>query len=131
MGLGKLVLKGGETIGGVKKKKKHKKKRKDKAIDNSNVDLVAHGEACAPGAPHQRDSSEQDKGTEPSKFEYEKEFKFETARMKEGKARSTAWGATYRAPPNVLHGYEREVKGETYEERLDLRCAKKADRMCK
>jgi hypothetical protein len=53
------------------------------------------------------------------------------ARLKEGKARSTAWGSTFRAPPPVLHGYDRKVKGVTASERLDLRAASKADKFAK
>jgi hypothetical protein len=40
-------------------------------------------------------------------------------------------GQGYRAPPPVLHGYSAPVTGETHEERLDIRCAKKADKFCK
>lgn len=39
----------------------------------------------------------------------------------QGKVRSTAWGCTYRAPPEILHGYDRKVTGKTASERLDLR----------
>jgi hypothetical protein len=128
MGLGKLLLKGGETVGGVSKRK-HKKKKK--AAEEPSLAAATKDQASPSAAADASKSSEQAAGTEPTKFEYEKEFKFETERMKESKARSTAWGATYRAPPKILHGYDRQVQGVTYEERLDLRCAKKADRMCK
>lgn len=52
-------------------------------------------------------------------------------RMSAPKARSTAWGSSYRAPPEVLHGYTKKVTGANAEERLDLRCASKGDRYCK
>jgi hypothetical protein len=35
--------------------------------------------------------------------------------------RSTAWGSTYRAAPEILHGYDRKVTGKTASERLDMR----------
>lgn len=129
MGLGKLVLKGGEQVGGVGKKKGKKKKAKQQP-DEATTETAA---AAASDDAGPSGAAEAGTGTAkpPPKLEYEQEFKFETARMQEGKARSTAWGATYKAPPEILHGYDRKVNGETYEERLDLRCAKKADRMCK
>lgn len=133
MGLGKLVLKGGEEVKGVSKKKVRKKKT-DPASAEAVAATTEDGDAGEPDQPSTSGAAEADTGAAklpPPKLEYEKEFKFETARMEEGKARSTAWGATYRAPPEILHGYRKKVVGETYEERLDLRCAKKADRMCK
>ena len=39
----------------------------------------------------------------------------------QGKTRNTAWGCTYRAPPEILHGYDKKVTGKTASERLDLR----------
>ena len=47
------------------------------------------------------------------------------------KVRSTPWGASYRAPPTILHGYDKVVSGSNAQERLDLRCAAKADKFCK
>ena len=121
---GKLVLKGGFSLkpdAGVKKKKK-KSKTDDgagKSTDGledaiAGADGLINGES-APAKPHV----------------YEEDFLFETERLKQGKARSTPWGNSYRAPPAVLHGYDKVVKGENPSERLDLRCAGKADRMCK
>ena len=137
MPLGALKLKGGETLGGVKKKKKASKKHADATAEQASKDT-----GDVPAATADQDGQAGPSGAKPegtdyaaaatnSKLEYEKEFKFETKRMEEGKARGTAWGVTYRAPPAILHGYDKKVKGDTYEERLDLRCAKKADRMCK
>jgi hypothetical protein len=124
--LGKLVLKGGQSVGGVKKKKKGSKSKRQQGSEAGT---------SAPDEHAQAGEGETGTGgtittTHPG-FLYEKEFKFESERMNEGKARSTAWGATYSKAPTILHGYDKQVKGDTYEERLDLRCAKKADRMCK
>lgn len=124
---GKLVLKGGQTLVSkdIKKKKKSKKKRETAAlVASSDQDNPASKEAVA-GEPSQQ--AQQGKQGEA----YEKEFKFETERADSAKPRSTAWGVSYRKPPDILHGYNAPVKGDTQEERLDLRCAKKADRMCK
>lgn len=129
MPLGKLVLKGGQELVGIKKKKKKSKKSKTKDNDDERQGQDAGSEEKS--AKQEAGTSGGATGKEPAAFLYEKEFQFETQRMDEGKARSTAWGATYRAPPEILHGYSRQVKGDTFEERLDLRCAKKADRMCK
>ena len=131
MGLGKLVLKGGEEVKGVSKKKSRMKKDKTAAASVVAAVEAKEGDAEDADEPSTSGAAQASTAKPPPKLEYEKEFKFETARMEEGKARSTAWGATYKAPPNILHGYDRKVQGDTFEERLDLRCAKKADRMCK
>lgn len=124
---GKLVLKGGETLqGGVKKKKK---KKKDAALSSPVADQAG-------------DQGKKPTGTDGKVVDatainimsgknYEQEFEFEVQRMKEGKTRSTPWGSSYRAPPEILHGYSQKVTGKNAEERLDLRCAKKADKFCK
>jgi len=62
---------------------------------------------------------------------YDEEFELESLKRQEGKARTTPWGSSYRAPPEILHGYSNKVKGVTADERLDLRCAAKADKFCK
>jgi FAM32A len=133
MGLGQLKLKGGEVVSGsVSKKKKSKKSKKAQANESAEQQPgPGTSEALAEGDPaHAPSSAQAPAGMVPA-FEYEKEFKFESERMDAGKARSTAWGVSYRAPPAILHGYDAKVRGDTYEEKLDLRCAKKADRMCK
>ena len=131
MGLGKLVLKGGEQVGSVSKKKGKKKRKPQQQLDEASAAPAEGAAGDEAGPDGAAEGAEPGTAKPPPKLEYEKEFKFETARMQEGKARSTAWGATYKAPPEILHGYNRKVTGDTYEERLDLRCAKKADRMCK
>lgn len=45
------------------------------------------------------------------------------ARAAAGKTRTTAWGSSFRAPPPILHGYDKKVSGTTASERLDLRRA--------
>jgi len=106
-------LKGGETIGGVHKKKKKKSASKSQA----NVSEEGGKEAEGPATT--------------SQAAYEKEFEFEEQRRKEGKVKTTPWGSSYRAAPEILHGYDRRVQGDTAEERLDMRCATKADKFCK
>eukprot|EP00210_Caulerpa_lentillifera_P009499 g9059.t1 len=106
---GKLKLKGESKVISKKKKKKKTEKKEDtkvKGIDPTSVS-VQSGKT------------------------YEEEFDIETKRANESKPRSTAWGISYAKPPKILHGYNREVKGDTAEERLDLRCAKRTDKFCK
>ncbi|CAD7696492.1 unnamed protein product [Ostreobium quekettii] len=117
---GKLHLKGDKPLKGVKKKRKQKKgvavvpaeegekegqKSKKPAVDPASVSATGHT--------------------------YEQEFPSEVEKGREGKTRNTPWGSSYRAPPQILHGYRVEVKGDNAQERLDLRCAKKADKFCK
>ena len=147
MPLGKLTLKGGETLGGVKKKKKKKQSASTPAaLDSADrFSSAADEAAAAPTQPksstHAAEEQAQDAAGKQSasahparvdpKLQYEREFEHEAERMSKPKARANAWGVTYQEPPPILHGYDRKVTGDTYEERLDLRCAKKADRMCK
>lgn len=115
---GKLVLKGGQTLktGGVEKSKKKSKNK-----------LKKSSEAEQAGAETDKQVGN---GATDAKT-YEEEFHFEMDRANQGKARSTPWGVSYGRAPEILHGYSKPVTGSTQEERLDLRCAKKADRMCK
>ncbi|GAB4817558.1 hypothetical protein N2152v2_004604 [Parachlorella kessleri] len=110
---GKLVLKGGlqVTAHGVEKKKKKKKK----------------------AAPLEDLPEEERKQLEEQKKAQTgiSEFDLEMAKAKEGKVKNTPWGSSFRAPPEILHGYAKKVKGKTAEERLDLRCAVKTDKFCK
>lgn len=126
----KKTTTGGETLGGaggVKKKKK--KSKKDKGGDKDAAAPLAAGEdAAAAGATGKPSSAP---GITTKGTTYEQEFDLEMQRMKQGKARSTAWGSTYRAPPPVLHGYSAPVKGATASERLDMRASGKADKFCK
>jgi hypothetical protein len=122
---GKLVLKGGQTLVSkdIKKKSKSKKKKRDPAAEVTARETTGSQPTSTEPGPEK----EQGRIGEA----YEKEFKFETERADSAKPRSTAWGVSYRKPPSILHGYSAPVTGDTREERLDLRCAKKADRMCK
>jgi hypothetical protein len=51
--------------------------------------------------------------------------------VQESKGRTQCYGTNYRAAPEILHGYNRKVTGETVMERLDMRCGQKADKHCK
>eukprot|EP01024_Parvocaulis_polyphysoides_P049418 TRINITY_DN4785_c0_g1_i1.p3 TRINITY_DN4785_c0_g1~~TRINITY_DN4785_c0_g1_i1.p3 ORF type:complete len:131 (-),score=25.39 TRINITY_DN4785_c0_g1_i1:290-682(-) len=126
---GKLRLKGDKISGGVKKKKKSKK-----TVENLEDQIVV-GDTNQPEQPNvtQRDkSAKQESISIVSGKTYEEEFCFEMAKAREGKTRSTPWGSSFRAPPEVLHGYTEKVKGDVNaEQRLDVRCAMKADKFCK
>mmetsp|Transcript_189 Transcript_189/g.494 ORF Transcript_189/g.494 Transcript_189/m.494 type:complete len:129 (-) Transcript_189:1134-1520(-) len=119
---GKLNLKGGISLTKQELKKK-KKKKKVKAPEGEHPE----GEEGEEGA-------KQDLGgidiTAPGKG-YEELFPYESKRAKESKGRTQCYGTNYRAAPEILHGYDRKVKGETVEERLDMRCGQKADKFCK
>ena len=52
---------------------------------------------------------------------YEEEFLLEMNKAREGKSKATPWGSGYKKAPEILHGYDKKVKGKTAEERLDLR----------
>lgn len=54
---------------------------------------------------------------------YEEEFDLEMKKLKQSRAAKTV--------PEVLHGYAAKVRGDTAEERLDLRAAMKSDKFCK
>lgn len=112
---GRLVLKGGlkVTKTGVEKKKKHKKKKKK---SGEETDGGQEGEGSV-GAPHQKS--------------YEDEFFLEMEKAKKGHAKDTPWGQGYKKAPKILHGYTAAVKGNTAEERLDMRAAMKSDKFCK
>ncbi|CAG9460946.1 unnamed protein product [Pedinophyceae sp. YPF-701] len=118
---GKLKLKGGEvvTANGVQK---HKKKKRSKT--------VPEGEEVDPGTGEKKISGAA-VDTREGKT-YEQIFDLEMQRVKQERSRgATPWGSSYRAPPEILHGYKKKVKGLTASERLDLRCASKSDRTCK
>jgi hypothetical protein len=52
---------------------------------------------------------------------YEEEFSLEMSKAKEGKAKAAPWSSGYKKAPEILHGYDKKVKGKTAEERLDMR----------
>lgn len=130
---GRLILKGGQALvsKGIKKKKKKKKIKHSDSEKPEETDVAQDPKGENPGKGNNTEEVTQlPAGTKPPS-EYEAEFKLEMARAEEAKSRSTAWGVSYRAPPKVLHGYQAPVTGATFEQRLDTRCARKADRMCK
>ena len=117
-------MQGGQSLGVAKKTRKKKKAKPAEEGENPEGEKpAAPGDASEPPSAQQRMGKAGDL--------YEKEFNFETERAEQGKTRSTPWGQGYRAPPAVLHGYSAPVTGDTSEQRLDLRCAKKADKFCK
>ena len=62
---------------------------------------------------------------------YEEEFSLEMKQALQGKVSSTPWGSSYRAPPEVLHGYDKKIKPKNASERLDLRSAMKSDKFAR
>lgn len=136
---GKLVLKGGATLGGGVDKKKKKAKKQATTTTTTTGEQEQQpaaagtaGAAAGDGAgPSSASCEELPRDKLPTA--YEKAFAIEAKRMQQGnRERACAWGAgSYRAPPAVLHGRTAPIKGNTAEERLDLRSASKADRYCK
>lgn len=129
---GKLVLKGGATLGGGVEKKK-KKKKASKGVDDAAEAATAAGDGSSGAAGPSSSSHPQQEVLPKDKLPtaYEKANPFEAKRLEKGQERATAWGASYRKPPAVLHGRTAPIRGDTAEERLDLRAASKADRYCK
>ncbi|KAG7672196.1 hypothetical protein KSW81_005078 [Nannochloris sp. 'desiccata'] len=105
---GKLVLKGGlkVTSTGVTKKKK---KRKEEELTEEKK--------------KQREEERKTQGgiSVMSNKSYEEEFSLEMSKAKEGKAKAAPWSSGYKKAPEILHGYDKKVKGKTAEERLDMR----------
>lgn len=139
---GKLVLKGGATLGGggggVDKKKTKKKKAAAAAGSDAAAAAAAGGAgtsasaaaaSAAASGPPQKEELPKDKLPNA----YEKAFVIEARRLQQGQERANPWGASYRPPPAgaILHGRSVAINGDTAEERLDLRSAAKADRYCK
>ncbi|KAK3262859.1 hypothetical protein CYMTET_28311 [Cymbomonas tetramitiformis] len=153
---GKLTFKGSAIS-----KDKKKKKKKVKVDEEEGGELVSAAAAAAPAEEtageearadgeeeedtndgtvlihgstiHRVKKKEGDHGidhTNPGQT-YETIFHYETQRMKDAKGRSLCFGTNYREAPEILHGYTRKVKGKTSEERLDKRCAQKADKYCR
>ncbi|KAL6767417.1 hypothetical protein ACKKBF_B35150 [Auxenochlorella protothecoides x Auxenochlorella symbiontica] len=114
---GKLVLKGGLHVG-VEKKKKKKSKKSTKELTEEELATKSEREK-AQGISVQNNNT------------YEQEFALEMQKAKAGKVKNTPWGSSYRAAPEILHGYDRKISGHTAEERLDMRVAIKTDKFCK
>eukprot|EP01025_Chloroclados_australasicus_P024807 TRINITY_DN2487_c2_g1_i1.p4 TRINITY_DN2487_c2_g1~~TRINITY_DN2487_c2_g1_i1.p4 ORF type:complete len:131 (-),score=29.66 TRINITY_DN2487_c2_g1_i1:332-724(-) len=126
---GKLRLKGDSKSGGVKKKKKAKKVEHKQAKDF--VDEL-NQQQDEPNVTKSEKQVKQEAISIVSGKNYEEEFALEMAKAKEGKTRSTPWGSSFRTPPEVLHGYTEKIKrNANAEQRLDVRCAMKADKFCK
>jgi len=137
--MGGLKLKGGDVItkDGLKSKKEIKK---EKRLKKEAAAAVA---AAAAAVQEDDEGVLVDPGTGEKKIDpkaidpitgktYEEIFDLEMKRAAEHRQRgSTPWGSSFRAPPEVLHGYTKKVKGKTATERLDLRSASKADKFCK
>eukprot|EP00798_Chlamydomonas_sp_ICE-L_P015502 gene15502-21589_t len=128
---GKLVLKGGETLASEKKIKKKKKSKKSTDAGELAVAEVAEGAEGAEGTTGYNPAGVLRGLRKRLATAQLGRFEFETQRMNAPKARSTPWGSGYRAAPEILHGYDRKVTGNTAEERLDMRAATKADKFCK
>ncbi len=89
---------------------------------------------------------------------YDEEFASEIEKGRTGQVKNTPWGSSYAKTPKILHGkqivitppfyhasctsphatpaavhagYDREVKGVTPEERLDIRVAQRSDKFCR
>lgn len=131
------MLKGGVPLKeGAVKKSKHKKKGKlaaaagdeDEQHRQPDEPQQQEGGGAAPGAVKPVDPTAINVMTGKS---YEQEFDLEQERMKKPKVKSTPWGSTYRAAPEILHGYTSKVTGKNASERLDMRAATKADKFCK
>lgn len=117
-------MQGGQSLGVAKKSKKKQKAKPTEEAQEGEKPAVP-GDKTEPSAQRQMGKAGD---------LYEKEFNFETDRGTVGQTRSTPWGQTFKAvdqATTVLHGYHAPVRGDTNEERLDLRCAKKADKHCK
>ncbi|KAL6753165.1 hypothetical protein V8C86DRAFT_2733960 [Haematococcus lacustris] len=130
MGPGRLVLKGGEPLGGIQKKKAKKPKKVGDVAEGQDGQVEeASASVVDPSAP---------KPVDPAAVNVMSAggllgaawLQFEKLRRETGKARSTPWGSTYRQAPEILHGYTKKVLGVTAEERLDIRASTKADKFC-
>lgn len=116
-------MKGGIPLKPIDKKKR----KKHKSVEGTEKPAE---EAGAKGGPQKAPVDAAAISVQSGKT-YEQEFDFEQKRLKEGKTRTTPWGSTFRAPPEILHGYTTKVTGKNPQERLDLRCASKSDKFCK
>jgi hypothetical protein len=110
--LGQLKLKGGErlTKDGVAKKKKKSKKSVPHPQDSGPA-VIDPGTGEAPIATAGVDVM--------SGKTYEELFRSEV-----GKTKSTPWGSSYKATPDILPGYTKSLKGKkklSATERLDVR----------
>ncbi|GAX79401.1 hypothetical protein CEUSTIGMA_g6842.t1 [Chlamydomonas eustigma] len=116
---GKLLLKGGEPL--LEKKTKKKKRKLDEPEGQEEKEVLD------PTKPKPVSAE----GISVTGKKYEEEFEFEKQRIKHGQVKNTPWGSSYRAAPEILHGYTKKVTGKTAEERLDMRAATKSDKFAK
>lgn len=124
---GKLLLKGGEAL---LEQKKSSKKRKKTEVACEGEEGKAEGSKEDPSGPMKKPTVNPLGITTGGKT-YEDEFNFEKDRIKSGQVKNTPWGSSYRAAPEILHGYSKKVTGKTAEERLDMRAATKSDKFAK
>lgn len=132
------MLKGGVPLKGSVKKIKHKKsKAVAAAADSDDEEQHVQQEEQAPAGAQPDTQPGATRKVDPhainvmSGKSYEQEFDLEQQRMKKPKVKSTPWGSSYRAAPEILHGYTSKVTGKNASERLDMRAATKADKFCK
>jgi hypothetical protein len=95
--------------------------------------LRGAGKKKKSGKKDKKDKKDKDGGDGDT---YAKQFPYEAARQAQGRGRTVSFGTNYRAAPDTLHGYNSSWKDKktnemSYEERLDLRAATKADKFCK
>jgi len=139
---GKLMLKGGASLGGGGVDKKKAKKKKTAAGGDAAAAAAAAAAggagtsasaAAAAGAAAAGPALKEELPNDKLPAAYEKAFEIEARRLQQRRERASPWGASYRPPPPgaILHGRDRAIRGDTAEERLDLRSAAKADRYCK
>ncbi|GMH43078.1 hypothetical protein BSKO_11000 [Bryopsis sp. KO-2023] len=126
---GQLILKGGKPL--KKKKKKSKKKLPQETIEALKEEQEKNPQPETAAKEGQQSSINPTAVSVQSGKAYEEEFSLEMEAAQAGKSRSTPWGSSFAEPPKILHGYDREIKGDTAEERLDLRCARRTDKFCK
>merc|ERR1711976_1153586 len=63
---------------------------------------------------------------------FESVYGFDAKRILNDQGKIHIWSSSFRNMyGKILHGYQREVYGDTAEERLDIRTASKADKFCK
>ncbi|MEW5316921.1 MAG: hypothetical protein WDW38_008260 [Sanguina aurantia] len=117
-GIGKLILKGGDTLTAPAPEKKRKRKKVVEETGEPGSSAVAEVKKAAPVNPTA--VSVQSGKT------YEAEFEFEELRSKD-----TNKASQQQQQQQQQTCYSSKVTGKDAIERLDIRCARKADKFCK